>query len=225
MGIFSRVKSIALADIHHTLDRMEDPVKMVKQYIREVQEQIDSVRGALANHLFTEMQVEAIVARTEELVAKRSRQAELAVDRGEDAIAELAIQEKLVQQLKLDQHREQYEAVKSQTAAMNEQLKQLLQLRDTLVQKQTALEARAAAAQTIRDVNLTLHSFDAQKVSGGLARMEQQVWRWEAEAKASRMVNQLTASHNAVPNQGPGNRADVLEELEKLKKARQEQQA
>ncbi|MFC0211532.1 PspA/IM30 family protein [Paenibacillus chartarius] len=221
MGIFSRVKSIALADIHDALDRMEDPVNMVKQYIREVQEQIDKVRTTLAGHLFTETQCEALVNRTEELVAKRTRQAELAVDRGEDAIAELAIQEKLVQVQKLEMYREQYEAVKAQTAALLEQLRELQATREALVQKHEALAARAEAARTIRDVNRVIHSFDAQKMNGALAGMEQQVWRWEAEAKASRAVNQLMGG-SAVQERERKLRADVMEELAMLKEQRKQ---
>ena len=39
MGIFRRIKNIALADVHSVLDKAEDPLSMIKQYLREMEEQ------------------------------------------------------------------------------------------------------------------------------------------------------------------------------------------
>ena len=37
MGIFKRVNDIAMANINEVLDKMENPLSMVKQYIRELE--------------------------------------------------------------------------------------------------------------------------------------------------------------------------------------------
>ena len=55
MGIFKRVKHMATADMHNFLDKVENPVSMVKQYIRELEEQIGQAQQALAQQYFVEL--------------------------------------------------------------------------------------------------------------------------------------------------------------------------
>ena len=40
MGILKRIKNIVVADVHQTLDKIENPVSMLKQYLRETEQQI-----------------------------------------------------------------------------------------------------------------------------------------------------------------------------------------
>lgn len=81
MGIFKRVKTIVQSDLHGFLDRIEDPVNMAKQYIRELEEQLNHAVEALSQQLLVERKHSALIEQTEAILAKRSRQAELAVDR------------------------------------------------------------------------------------------------------------------------------------------------
>ncbi|UUZ81072.1 PspA/IM30 family protein [Paenibacillus sp. P26] len=180
MGIFKRVKDIALADIHHLLDQVEDPIRMVKQYIREVEEKLDEGREALAKQLLTERKYEALMADAEEMVLKRTRQANLAIDREEEGIAQLAVEEKLLWERKLQEYRDQADAVKNRTIALEGQLRKLKETYDELLNKKRFLESRVSAAQAIQELSEASFSFDSEKVNRGVARMEEQVWRQEA---------------------------------------------
>lgn len=219
MGVFKRVKDIALADVHHFLDQVEDPVRMVKQYIREVEEKLDEGREALAKQLLTERKYEALIAEAEEMVQKRTRQANLAIDREEEGMAQLAVEEKLLWERKLQEYRDQADAVRNRTIALEGQLRKLKETYDELQNKKRFLESRVIAAQAIQELSEASFSFDSEKVHRGVARMEEQVWRQEAAAAASLRVNGILGGTSvAVRNEGL--KADIREELERMKAAR-----
>ncbi|MCZ8523425.1 MULTISPECIES: PspA/IM30 family protein [Paenibacillus] len=217
MGIFGRIKNIAVADVNDYLDGLENPVSMVKQYIREVEEAAGEAQQAYANQLVAERQVEGLIEGAQKTVAKRSRQAELAVDQGEDGIAALALQEKLVQQQRLQTYLDQKELLAGQTAVLNEELKKLKDLHAVLQDKLLFLTSRANAAQAIRRSNAALRSFDTNRIAGGLSRIEAGIWRSEAQAAASRHVQGVFSGGTPA---NAGLQADVQEELKKLKASR-----
>ncbi|AFC33574.1 PspA/IM30 [Paenibacillus mucilaginosus 3016] len=217
MGIFGRIKNIAVADVNDFLDGLENPVSMVKQYIREVEEAAVQAQQAYANQLVAERQVDGLIAEAQKAVAKRTRQAELAVDQGEDGIAALALQEKLVQQQRLQTYLDQKELLAGQTAVLNEELTKLKDLHAVLQDKLLFLTSRANAAQAIQNANAALRSFDTNKIAGGLARIEAGIWRSEAQASAARHVQGVFGGGAPV---NAGLAADVQEELKKLKAAR-----
>ncbi|NMD70491.1 PspA/IM30 family protein [Bacillus sp. DNRA2] len=89
MGIFKRIKGIALADINNAIDKMEDPVSMLKQYLRDLEGEIEKAEQALSSQLFIEKKYELLIAESESVIEKRTRQAQLAVTRNEEEIAKL----------------------------------------------------------------------------------------------------------------------------------------
>ncbi|GGG00494.1 PspA/IM30 family protein [Paenibacillus abyssi] len=216
MGIFGRVKEIASADMHSMLDRFEDPISMAKQYIRLIEEQIDKAREALTGQLAAEQQYDLLVLQTKEIVNKRFRQAELAVDRGEDGIAELALQDKLHHQKLLQTYEEQRDLIRKQAAALNEEIVRLADIHQELQSKLFFLLSRAHAARALEESASAFPSFETDKITRGFSRMEERVWRMEAGAHAYRQTS--------VQSQDELNRLDqhdeVRAELEKLKASR-----
>ncbi|MDR6878777.1 PspA/IM30 family protein [Bacillus sp. 3255] len=219
MGIFKRVNDIAMAGIHEVLDKMENPLSMVKQYIRELEGKLMEAKLALSNQLLAERKYEVIIAELEHLVQKRTRQANIAIDRNEEDMAVLAVEEKLATERKLQAHQDQYEAMRQQTLALEDQLKRLMELYEELQNKKLMYLSRANTAHAIQQVNNTLYSVDASSIGKNFARMEEQIWQLEARAAASLRVNKLV---NATVSSAPdlAFQEDVSLELEKLKAAR-----
>lgn len=185
MGLFRRVKTVLLAELHELIDQWEDPVAMTKQYLRELHDQIENVQQAIARQIAVEQRYESLIAHTKTMIEKRERQAKLALERNEEAIAKLALREKLMYEKKLADYQQQYETLKEKTTYMIEQLKQLREKYEELSVKQWELHARANAAKTIKDINTTLASFHPEHALRGFARMEERVLALEAEANAS----------------------------------------
>ncbi|MBB3113846.1 phage shock protein A [Paenibacillus phyllosphaerae] len=219
MGIFGRVKTIVQSDIHNFLDKVEDPVSMVKHYIRELEEQLDAAQGALSQQLLVERKHASLIEQTEAIVSKRSAQAELAVDRGEDHIAQIALREKLIHQERLAFYRSQYESIQLQTSQLTDQINQLKATYDTMQAKKHYLIARVNAAEAMQGVSTTLNNFDAGKVARGFARIEEKVWKLEADVSASRQMQAILHPAGAYGSQDPLKDSVALE-LEALKQRR-----
>jgi len=215
MGIFKRIKNIVMADIHEVLDKAEDPISMVGQYLREMEEQLAKAQKAVADQLFLEKKYEMLVAETQVIIEKRVRQANLAVDRNEDEVAKLALQDKIVQEQKLASYKQQQEAIQAQTAHLYEKVKELKDKYEELKLKQQELIARANAAKAVKAIQTTIHSFSADNAIRGIARMEERIWALEAEAKAGQAF--------AAPQQPSINallQPEVEQQLEQLKAAK-----
>ncbi|WP_044736075.1 PspA/IM30 family protein [Geobacillus kaustophilus] len=186
MGIFRRIKTIILAEVNEQIDRWEDPVAMTKQYLRQLEEQLEQGRRALAQQWVAERRYETLIAQAEATVEKRSRQAKLALERNEESVAKLALCDKLLYEKKLEAYKQQYEAIKAKTAEVANRLNQLRERYDELAAKQLELAARVNAAQALKQIDTALASFSADEALRDFARMEERVIALEAEAAAAR---------------------------------------
>ncbi|WP_186445802.1 PspA/IM30 family protein [Paenibacillus cremeus] len=191
MGILKRIKQIAAADLNKYLDSFEDPISMVNQYMREIEEQLDKAKAALAGRLVVEKSYEVLVEQTKEVIGKRTRQANLAVDRGEEEIALLALQEKIIHEEKLQVYLEQLATVKQQTAALSEELNKLTDICNELQTRRQFLLSRTNAAEAIQRTVRVQNTYNSESILRGFARMEEKVWRMETGAQASREVSRL----------------------------------
>ncbi|QWG43704.1 PspA/IM30 family protein [Bacillus mycoides] len=216
MGILKRIKNIVAADVHQTLDKIEKPVSMLKQYLRETEQQITKAEKALSHQYYLEKKYEALISETDALIAKRTRQAELAVSREEDQMAQLALQEKIVNEKKAELYRKQYEITKEQTATLYEQIDKLQKKYGELQYKELVLVSRLNAAQAIKESNRAIDSFHTESTAKGFARIESYVQKLEAETAASNYFYNLKS-----PNQqevlDQNLQEEVKRELEKLK--------
>ncbi|MGY3414069.1 phage shock protein A [Bacillus mycoides] len=216
MGILKRIKNIVVADVHQTLDKIEKPVSMLKQYLRETEQQITKAEKALSHQYYLEKKYEALISETDILITKRTRQAELAVSREEDHMAQLALQEKIVNEKKAELYRKQYEITKEQTATLYEQIDKLQKKYGELQYKELVLVSRLNAAQAIKESNRAIDSFHTESTAKGFARIESYVQKLEAETAASNYFYNLKS-----PNQqevlDQNLQEEVQRELEKLK--------
>ncbi|MBW3492563.1 PspA/IM30 family protein [Bacillus sp. FDAARGOS_1420] len=216
MGILKRIKNIVVADVHQTLDKIEKPVSMLKQYLRETEQQITKAEKALSHQYYLEKKYETLISETDALIAKRTRQAELAVSREEDQMAQLALQEKIVNEKKAELYRKQYEITKEQTATIYEQIDKLQRKYGELQYKELVLVSRLNAAQAIKESNRAIDSFHTESTAKGFTRIESYVQKLEAETAASNYFSNLKS-----PNQqevlDQNLQEEVQRELEKLK--------
>lgn len=94
MGIFTRVRDIVNSNINAALDKAENPEKLVKHMIREMEDTLIDIKAACASSMAgarkAEREVENAVSLTEHWAAR----AEMAVDRGRDNLAREALRAK-----------------------------------------------------------------------------------------------------------------------------------
>ncbi|MFF2879421.1 PspA/IM30 family protein [Gottfriedia sp. NPDC057991] len=215
MGIFKRMKSISLAKVNGALDGLEDPISMLNQYIREMEEDLLKGQEALSRQIYLENKQKALILETEGLVNKRSGQAKLAVENGEDSIAKLAIQEKLVHEKQLSLYTEQLNTIQNQTQSLYEKLDELKGKYDEYLHKRLLLVSRANIAKSIKQIQQTSVSFNSETIANGISRAEDRILMMEADVQAQNKF----AYHNNLSNGYTDNvmSEEIEKELQKLK--------
>ncbi len=94
MGIFSRTRDIVAANFSDLLDRAEDPAKMIRMIILEMEETLVEVRSSAARSIADQKEMRRHITKLEQLQASWTEKAELALSKGREDLAKAALVEK-----------------------------------------------------------------------------------------------------------------------------------
>ena len=94
MGIFSRTRDIVAANLNDMLDKAEDPAKMIRLIILEMEETIVEVRTSSARTIADQKEMRRHVAKLERLQTDWAEKAELALSKDREDLARAALLEK-----------------------------------------------------------------------------------------------------------------------------------
>lgn len=222
MGIFKRVKTIMKANINGMLDGVEDPIAMLNEYSREMEQEMTKAQKALSRQIFVENKQAALIRQTKEIVAKRTRQAKLALEYGEETIVKMAVEEKIVYENQLRIYEQQFEVIQEQTNMLKEQLKEFQDTFMALQHKKILLASRANVAQSIKQIQSTTASFETSNILMGISQAEDQILLMESEVQASRQFTGPMLVQDVI-NQNYGNEEEISREIEKLKNEKESQ--
>ena len=92
--VFSRARDIFAANMADLLDRAEDPARMIRMIIIEMEETLVDVRATAARSIADIKEMRRVVARLDELQSDWAGKAELALSKGRDDLAKAALAEK-----------------------------------------------------------------------------------------------------------------------------------
>ena len=182
MGIFTRFRDIISSNINAMLDRAEDPEKMIKLMIREMEDTLVEIKaacaGAMAEKKKVARRLDEIRAR-EELWQERAR---LAVEKGRDDLAREALVEKrrfAAMAEKLDADAIDHDGL------INQYQDDIQQLEDKLHkarEKQRMLVQRHIHATRSRKAREEIRRADNYESIAKFDELEQRIERMEAEA-------------------------------------------
>jgi len=185
MGIFSRVADIIDANINDMLDRAEDPEKMVKLLIIEMEEHIEKAREGLVKAVAGEKGLEANLKRNREAAVEWEAKAESAVKRGDEELARKCLARKKEHERIADSMQPQWEAAHKTSEVLKKDFKRLEEKVDEACRRRDALIARQLAAEAQRHVATIGPSMSkAQRSISKFDRMERKVEQLEGEALA-----------------------------------------
>lgn len=94
MGIFSRTRDIIAANVSDLLDKAEDPAKMIRLIILEMEETLVEVRASAARTIADQKERSRQIAKLEQIQSNWEEKAELALSKGREDLAKAALFEK-----------------------------------------------------------------------------------------------------------------------------------
>lgn len=94
MGIFSRTRDIIAANVTDLLDKAEDPVKMIRMIILEMEETLVEVRASAARTIADQKELRRQIAKLDTVQANWLEKAELALSKDREDLAKAALIEK-----------------------------------------------------------------------------------------------------------------------------------
>ena len=94
MGIFSRTRDIIAANFTDLLDKAEDPAKMIRMIILEMEETLVEVRASAARTIADQKEMRRHITKLETLQESWTEKAELALSKGREDLAKAALVEK-----------------------------------------------------------------------------------------------------------------------------------
>jgi phage shock protein A len=184
MALLERVSTLIRANINDLVDQAEDPEKMIKQVILDMENQLLQVKTQVAISIADQHVLEKKQQENADHERQWMRRAELALDKGDETLARSALERSMSYKSMAESFRQQVDDQKTQV----ENLKSaLLKLQQKLAEAQSKSDLLIAQHRRSRAMNkATQAGMTMGEESGAAAfdRMKSKVRHTEAEAQA-----------------------------------------
>ncbi len=170
MGIFSRTRDIIAANFNDLLDKADDPAKMIRMIIMEMEETLVEVRASAARTIADQKEMGRHVAKLERLQADWAEKAQLALSKDREDLARAALVEKKKAADMGDQLRSEITVLDDAMRAYEQDIEKLQTRLREARSRQTAIAARLESAENRVRLRTLLAS---ERVDDALARFDQ----------------------------------------------------
>jgi phage shock protein A len=184
MGIFSRFQDIVNSNLTSILDRAEDPKKMIRLMIQEMEDTLVEVRTTSAKILADKKELQRRV-KTLQLEAKNwLEKTELAINKGREDLAKAALVEKRRAQEAVQAGEEELTFIDEQIALLNNEIAQLQSKLDSARAKQKELLVREQTGRSRLEVRKRTNRETLNKAFDKFEQYEQRLEELEAEVES-----------------------------------------
>ena len=201
MGIFSRMSDIVNANLNALLEKAEDPEKIIRLMIQEMEETLVEVRTAAAKCIAEKKELKRQLQAQSDQVDNWQEKAELAIERDRDDLARAALAEKSAAENRQSALEDELQLVTSQLEKFNEDIAQLQNKLEDAKARQRTLVMRHKSAQSQLKARRHIHS----------DKLDDMMFRFEA---AERRIEQVESRGEAMDL---GRKRTLSEEIDSLR--------
>ena len=219
MGIFSRTRDIIAANFNEMLDKADDPSKMIRMIILEMEETLVEVRASAARTIADQKEMHRHTVKLDKLQADWGEKAQLAVSKDREDLARAALVEKKKASDMSEQLKQEIAVLDDALRAYEQDIQKLQNRLREARSRQTAIAARLESAENRVKLRSLMTN---ERVDDALSRfdqLERRVDYAEGRADALNIADQSdkpSLSDEIAALEG----ADAIDdELEQMKKA------
>lgn len=207
MGIFQRLGDLLKSNVNDLIDKAEDPEKMVKQIIIDMQQELNKSTQALGKAVSSERIAKKQYDDAARTASEWEERAKTALAAGDEELAKKALANKVKADKDAAAYKEMYDTISQQTETIRTQVEVLKSKLEEAKSRQAMLIARSQMADTQKNLAKSTGGFDSSSASEKFDRMEEKIMQKEAEAQAFAEI--------------AGQNSETVDEFEKLEKESQ----
>eukprot|EP00985_Skeletonema_marinoi_P015780 scaffold8250_cov105-Skeletonema_marinoi.AAC.6 len=226
MNLFDRFSRVAKSNLNNVLKTLEDPEKIMNQAVEDMQGDLVKVRQSYAEITATQRRLLKQKEQADALADDWYKRAQLALSKGEEALAKEALTRR---QQQVDTAEGLQQQIEMQAQAVDKLYEGMQALEAKILESKAKKEqmiARARTAQSTQKVNDMLGGVTGKTSMDAFSRMEEKVEALEAAAEVSAEMGSLDgkalpgSSGSSIENQFKMLEAtsSVDKELEEMKK-------
>jgi phage shock protein A len=170
MGIFSRTRDIIAANFNDMLDKADDPAKMIRMIILEMEETLVEVRASAARTIADQKELHRHCLKLERLQADWTEKAQLALSKDREDLARAALVEKKKAADMAAQLKAEIAVLDEALRAYEDDIQKLQHRLREARSRQTAIAARLESAENRVKLRSLLST---ERIDEALARFEQ----------------------------------------------------
>lgn len=213
MGIFTRFSDIVNSNINAILDKAEDPEKIVRLMIQEMEDTLVEIRSAAAKCIADRKEHTRHIEHLEREQAEWARRAELAVRREREDLARAALSEKQAMTDRIEQLQDEKQALDAQLEKFNEDISKLQSKLNDAKKRQRSLVIRHKTAHSQLAARKHIHDDRIDEMLFRFENAERKIDRVESEGEAMDMGRRKTLAEEIEGLEGDDRIESELEEL------------
>lgn len=214
MGIFSRFSDIVNANINAVLEKAEDPEKIIRLMVQEMEDTLVEIRSAAAKCIADRKELGRHISHLENEHEEWARRAELAIRRNREDLARAALTEKQAIADQVEKMKAEIENLDGQLEKFNSDITQLQSKLTDAKTRQRSIVIRHKTATSQLSARKHIHSDRLDEMMYRFENAERRIDRVESEAEA---VSMGRGANLADEIAGLEDDDRVEEELAKLK--------
>jgi len=196
MAIFSRLADLLKANINDLIDKAEDPEKMVKQIIIDMEEQLQNAVQGLGSVMASERQMRKQLEEAQAQSKLWEDRAKSALRSSDEVLAKQAVDNKLKADESAKLYQKMHTDISSQLNILREQVEILKEKLNEARTRQSLLVARDTVADARKEVSSAIGDLDSSGAFAKMDKMERKIAEKEAQADAAYEISGLNAEQN-----------------------------